>query len=136
MFRGVAHRLTSIVISRFLLNLWDYNYTCLADTAASSHLTSVQFRRSRRPGEGSASVSFSGASALESTSARMIQEEGSSFCRRLVEFVEPLSTPIGGFLWELGLGGEDGHAHEAYIFDIEELWKDISKKSECMPDGV
>ena len=105
-------------------------------TACGSRLTSPQFGRSRGPGERSTSVLFLGASALESASACAAQEEDSSFCRRLVEFMELLGAPVGGFIGELGLGMEDGYEREAHILDDEELWRDALRKPERAGYGI
>ncbi len=141
----LLHRLTSIVISRFVLNLWDYDYSGVTtDMMASGQLSiSLHFAT---PAPSCAEADPDLCANMDpdgpSDSARMdsAQAASSSICRRLVEFMEPLGAPVGGSLGEglgLGLGGfgEDGNGpHAAFVLDVEEVWEYALKRSAaCAP---
>ncbi len=127
------HRLTSIVISRFVLNLWDYDRSGVTTdmTASSQPSISLPFA--------TPAPSCADADSDPDSCANMGTDAGpppqSSICHRLVEFMGPLGAPVGGFLGEglgLGLGGfgEDGNGpHTAFVLDVEEVWEDALKKS-------
>ncbi|KAI1786936.1 hypothetical protein LXA43DRAFT_1031399 [Ganoderma leucocontextum] len=126
--------LASIVISRFVLTLWDYDRSGVTtDMTASSQLNiSLHFATAPSCDAGDGSDSDSCHANADAPPPARVQGETSSFCRRLVEFMEPLGAPVGGFLGE-GLDEGDGNDSEdvAYVLDVEESWRDALNKSGC-----
>ncbi|EJF57616.1 hypothetical protein BD309DRAFT_1020538 [Dichomitus squalens] len=91
----VGEALTSIVVSRYILNLRNYNRpSVMSNITFSSRMSqSIQFVTSR---------------SINSDSNPVPPQTGDSFCRRLVDFVEPLGAPVEGFLGAGLTREEDG----------------------------
>ncbi|KAI1786941.1 hypothetical protein LXA43DRAFT_857384, partial [Ganoderma leucocontextum] len=110
----LGEALTSIVISRFVLTLWDYDrsgVTTRTDMTASSQLSiTLHFATAPFRDAGDEFDSDSCHGNADAPSPARVQAETSSFCRRLVDFMEPLGAPVGGFLGD-GLGREYENEH-------------------------
>ena len=96
-------RLTSILVSRYILNLREDH---------RSHVTSTMAISSRV----SQSIQF-----VASRSADSHLKMGDSFCRNVVDFIQPFGASVGGFLGA-GLTGEleeEDETSAPYVLDIE-----------------
>ncbi|TBU39658.1 hypothetical protein BD309DRAFT_969192 [Dichomitus squalens] len=109
----IGEALTSIVVSRYILNLRELNRSGVTSnmTCCSRMSVSIQFVLSH------------------DTDSNPRPSYENNLSQRFMNFVEPLSAPVEGFLAE-GLLKGDEEDNVQYILDVAEVWNDALEKSE------